>query len=34
MLAKSGRLTEAQTGWPQLLRDALAKLLPEQAGAQ
>jgi tetratricopeptide (TPR) repeat protein len=34
MLAKNGRLTEAQTGWPQLLRDALAKLLPEPAGAQ
>ena len=34
MLATNNRLPEAQAGWPQLMRDTLAKLPPEQAEAQ
>jgi hypothetical protein len=34
MLARENKLTAAQQGWPQALRDMLAKLPPEQAGAQ
>ena len=33
-LARDNRLTAAQKNWPQLLRDALAKLPPEAAGAR
>ena len=33
-LARDNRLTAAQKNWPQLLRDALAELPPETAGAQ
>ena len=33
-LAREGKLTAAQQGWPRLLRDALAKLPPEQAEAR
>ena len=33
-LAREGKLTAAQQNWPQLLRDALAKLPPEQAEAR
>jgi len=31
VLAREGKLTAAQQSWPQLLRDALAKLPPEEA---
>jgi tetratricopeptide (TPR) repeat protein len=34
MLVREGKLTTAQQSWPQLLRNALAKLPPEQAGAR
>jgi hypothetical protein len=33
-LAHDGKLTAAQQNWPQVLRDALAKLPPEQAEAK
>ena len=33
-LARDGKLTAAQQHWPQLIRDALAKLPPAQAGAR
>ncbi len=33
-LARDGKLTAAQQNWPQLIRDALAKLPPEQAEAR
>jgi hypothetical protein len=33
-LAREGKLTAAQQNWPQLLRDALAKLPPEAAEAR
>jgi tetratricopeptide (TPR) repeat protein len=33
-LAREGKLTAAQQNWPQLLRDALAKLPPEEADAR
>jgi tetratricopeptide (TPR) repeat protein len=33
-LAHQGKLTAAQENWPQLLRDALTKLPPEQAEAR
>ena len=33
-LAREGKLTAAQQSWPQLVRDALAKLPPEQAEAR
>jgi hypothetical protein len=33
-LAREGKLTAAQQGWPRAMRDMLAKLPPEQAGAQ
>ena len=33
-LARDNRLTAAQKNWPQMLRDALAKLPPEAAEAQ
>jgi len=33
-LARDNRLTGAQKDWPQLLRDALAKLPPEAAEAR
>jgi hypothetical protein len=33
-LAREGKLTAAQQGWPRAMRDMLAKLPPQQAGAQ
>ena len=33
-LARDGKLTDAEQDWPQLLRDALAKLPPEEAEAR
>ena len=33
-LAREGKLTAAQQSWPQLFRDALAKLPPEEADAR
>jgi hypothetical protein len=33
-LAREGKLTAAQQSWPQIFRDALAKLPPEQAEAR
>ena len=33
-LARDSKLTAAQQNWPQLIRDALAKLPPEQAEAR
>ena len=34
VLARDNRLTAAQKSWPHIMRDALAKLPPEQAQAQ
>jgi hypothetical protein len=33
-LARDNKLTAAQQNWPQLIREALAKLPPEQAEAR
>jgi hypothetical protein len=33
-LAQEGKLTAAQQNWPQIFRDALAKLPPEEADAR
>ncbi len=33
-LARDNKLTSAQQNWPQILREALAKLPPEEAGAR
>jgi hypothetical protein len=34
MLAREGKLTAARQNWPQLIRERLAKLPPEQAEAR